>query len=212
MEKLDYKKEYKDLYLPKNKPVTVLVPRMSFIMVDGQGDPNAEGGEFKQAVELLYAIAYTIKMSKLGRSVPDGYIEYVMPPLEGLWTIADGSCALDCRRKDELCWTAMIRQPEFVTYDVFNWACGEVRQKKGLDTSNARFQTYSEGLCVQCMHCGSYDDEPATIKLINSFIELNGLAEDFASGRRHHEIYISNPLRTKAERLKTVLRLPVRKD
>ncbi len=210
MEKLDYKKEYKDLYLPKNKPVKVLVSQMSFIMVDGQGDPNTEEGEYKQAVELLYAIAYTIKMSKMGRSVPDGYTEYVMPPLEGLWTIADGSCTLDYSRKDKLCWTGMIRQPEFVTHDVFDWACFEVKEKKGLDASKARLDAYSEGLCVQCMHLGCYDDEPATIKQINSFIELNGLAEDFASGRRHHEIYISNPLRTKVERLKTILRIPVR--
>ncbi len=210
MEKLDYKKEYMDLYLPKNKPLKVLVPQMNFIMIDGQGDPNTEQGEYKQAVELLYAIAYTVKMSKMKHSVPDGYIEYVMPPLEGLWTIADVSRTLDYSRKDKLCWTAMIRQPEFVTYDVFDWACREVQGKKGLDASKARLEAYSEGLCVQCMHLGSYDDEPATIKQINSFIELNDLAEDFASGRRHHEIYISNPLRTKVERLKTVLRIPVR--
>lgn len=210
MEKLDYKKEYKDLYLPKSKPVKVLVPQMGFIMVDGHGNPNTDGGEYKQAVELLYAIAYTIKMSKMGLNIPDGYIEYVMPPLEGLWAIADGSCTLDYSQKDKFCWTAMIRQPEFVTCDVFDWACREVQENKNLDASKARLQTYAEGLCVQCMHIGGYDDEPGTIKQINAFIELNGLAEDFASGRRHHEIYISNPLRTKVERLKTVLRIPVR--
>ena len=151
MSKLDYKTAYKELYAPKTTPSVVDVAPMAFIMVDGRGNPNDEGGEFQRAVELLYALTYTIKMSPKNGSAPEGYFEYVVPPLEGLWWMDDPQNA-DFQHKDKYCWTAMIRQPEFVTAAVFNWAVQEVRRKKRMDTGIARLEGFTEGLCVQCMH------------------------------------------------------------
>lgn len=213
--KLDYKKEFKDLYMPKSKPTLIKVPSMNFIMIDGKGNPNEIGGEYQLAVELLYALSFTIKMSKMGDFKPEGYFEYVVPPLEGLWWMND--CKIDLSNKDKFIWTSMIRQPEFVTDKVFQWACSEVAKKKShLDISKARLSMYNEGLCVQMMHIGPYDDEPGTIAQIESYIEDNNLKDDISSVqpdgtiRRHHEIYISDPRKTKPEKLKTVLRHPVR--
>ena len=207
-DKLDYKKEYKDLYLPKAKPMLVEVPSISFIMVDGKGAP--EGEEYQNAVEALYALTFTIKMSKMGGMQPEGYFEYVVPPLEGLW-YGDKE-RFETNRREEWLWTSMIRQPEFVTPDVFAWAAGECRRKKpDVDVSRARLETFREGLCVQMMHIGAYDDEPASVAQMDAFLRENGYENDFTAERLHHEIYLSDPRKTAAEKRKTVIRHPVRK-
>lgn len=210
-DKLDYKKEYKDLYAPKTAPAEILVPPIKFIAVNGAGDPNEEGGAYKNTVGLLYTLSYTIKMSRMGGNAPEGYFDYVVPPLEGLWWMADGSHGVDYSRKSDFCWVSMIRQPDFVTPEVFQWACGEARRKKDVDPSAARLETLDEGLCVQCMHIGSYDEEPATVAKIESYIRENGLVNDIGDVRRHHEIYLSDPRKADPAKLKTVLRVPVRK-
>lgn len=214
--KVDYKKEYKDLYMPKAEPCLIDVPEMCFIMVDGKGNPNEEGGEYKQAVELLYGLTYTIKMSKMGSNKPKGYFEYVVPPLEGLWWLKDEEDT-DFKAKEKYCWTSMIRQPEFVTSEVFEWACGELAVKKpGLNTAKARLQVFKEGLCVQMMHIGPFDTEPESNAKIESFIRDKGLhnaisdVQEDGIVRRHHEIYLGDPRKIKPEKMKTVLRHPVK--
>lgn len=210
MEKLDFKKEYKALYQPKGEPSLIDVPTIPFLMVDGTGDPNEPGGAYGKALELLYAVTYAIKMSKMSGDAPEGYFEYVVPPLEGLWTLADGSSPVGAIDKSQFCWTSMIRQPDFVNDDALRRALGEVARKKGL-TGDIRLERYSEGLCVQCMHLGAFDDEPATMAKIERFIAQNGLAEDHSDARRHHEIYLSDPRKTEASKKKTILRVPVRR-
>lgn len=205
METVDFKKD-KTLYPTKPAPVLVDVPQLPFITVSGKGDPNAEDGEYRRALQLLYALSYTIKMSKKGDSVPEGYFEYAVAPLEGLW-----HNSIDYGRKDLFEFTSMIRQPVFVTQAVFEWACGEVRAKKGLDTRGASLSLYTEGLCVQCLHVGPYDEEPATLKKIEAFISENGLRKDVCAERPHHEIYLGDPRRCAPEALKTILRIPVKK-
>ena len=205
-EKLDYKKEYRDLYLPKEKPALVEVPLMSFLMVDGKGAP--EGREYQSAVSVLYALAFTVKMSKMGGAQPPGYFEYVVPPLEGLWWCEDGP--FDFEKREKWRWTAMIRQPEFVTPEVFCRAVGECRKKKPeLDVSGARLGRMEEGLCAQMMHVGPYSAEPASMERLTAFIRENGCRDLLPEGRRHHEIYLSDPRKTAPEKLKTVLRHPV---
>lgn len=172
MDKLDYKKEYKDLYLPKTKPMLIDVPNMKFIMVRGKGNPNSEDGEYKEAMNILYGLSFTIKMSKMGNNKIDGYFEYVVPPLEGFWWNKDEK-NVDYKHKENFEWYSMIRQPEFVTEDVFKWACNELKEKKRIDISKAEFKEFKEGLCVQIMHIGSYDDEPKTIEKINEYIVDN---------------------------------------
>ena len=206
----DYKKEYKEYYLPKNKPQIVDIPIMNFIAVRGKGDPNEEGGEYKQALELLYGIAYTIKMSKKTDYRIEGYFDYVVPPLEGFWE-QEGKVGIDYSRKSELKWTAMIRVPDFVTKADFDWAVAQAAEKKKLDFSKVEFITVEEGLCVQCMHMGSYDDEPATVALMDSYAESMGYDIDITPQRQHHEIYLSDPRKTAPEKLKTVIRHPVKK-
>ncbi len=204
--KFDYKKEYKDLYMPKNKPVMIEVPAINFIMIDGAGDPS--NTEYQLAVGALYALSYTIKMSKMGGSQPQGYFEYVVPPLEGLWWISGG--AFDFEKRDNWLWTAMIRQPEFVTTEVFAWAYEEcARKKPELDLGKARLETFTEGLCVQMMHLGPYANEPESVALMRTFMAENGLVDETGSERKHHEIYLSDPRKTAAEKLRTVLRHPV---
>ena len=205
----DYKKEYAAYYLPPKKPTIVDVPTMNYIAVRGRGNPNEKDGEYQHAMNLLYGVAFTIKMSKLGGNMPAGYFEYSVAPLEGLWEMENGMPGIDYARKADFCWTAMIRQPEFVTPDVFAWACDEVRRKKKLDPSLLRFAVYDEGLCVQCMHQGPYDDEPATIARMSDYLRANGLTEAHGQ-RRHHEIYLKDPRRTEPAKLRTVLRIPVR--
>ena len=206
----DYKKEYKEYYLPKNKPQIVDIPIMNFIAVRGKGDPNEEGGEYKQALELLYGIAYTIKMSKKTDYRIKGYFDYVVPPLEGFWE-QEGKVGIDYSRKSDLKWTAMIRVPDFVTKADFDWAVAQAAEKKKLDFSKVEFITVEEGLCVQCMHMGSYDDEPATVALMDSYAESMGYKIDINPQRQHHEIYLSDPRKTAPEKLKTVIRHPVKK-
>ncbi len=209
MAAFDYKKEYKDLYLPKQKPSVIEVPPMRYVAVRGSGDPNEEGGAYKEAVGVLYAISYTIKMSEKGGHSIDGYFPYVVPPLEGLWWMADGSAGVDYANKSGFCWISMIRLPEFVDEPIFRWAKETVFQKKGLDTSGAAFYSLQEGLCVQCMHIGSYDDEPATVAAMEAYMSENGYRPDFSDTRRHHEIYLSDPRRTAPEKCRTVIRHPI---
>jgi len=206
----DYKKEYKEFYMPKNKPTLVNVPEMKYIAVYGKGDPNIDGGDYKKSIELLYGIAYTIKMSKKTDHNIEGYFDFVVPPLEGFWQI-EGLDGMDYSRKDEFSWISVIRVPDFVTENDFLWAVEEATKKKKKDFSSVKFITVKEGLCVQCMHNGSYDDEPATVGLMDSFIAENGYENDFSDTRLHHEIYLSDPRKTATDKLKTVIRHPVRK-
>lgn len=210
MPAFDYKKEYKEFYLPPKTPHIVQVPAMNFLAVRGQGDPNQEGGAYKQAVGLLYAVAFTIKMSKLGSRRLQGYFDYVVPPLEGLWW-QEGRRGVDYARKQDFCWIAMIRLPEFATRDVFDWALTEAAEKKQLDLSAVEFFCWEEGLCVQCMHLGPYDSEPATVAAMQACAQAQGYTEDFCSGRFHHEIYLSDVRRCRPERLKTVIRHPIKR-
>lgn len=206
----DYKKEYKEFYLPKKKPEIVTVPKMNYIAVKGCGDPNKEDGEYKNSISILYALAFTIKMSKLTDYRIEGYFDYVVPPLEGFWW-QQGSMQIDYSRKDAFQWISVIRLPDFVSEKDFNWAKQQVKAKKGIDCSNAQFLTIEEGLCVQIMHIGSYDDEPDTITLMDKFIKENGYINDFSNTRMHHEIYLSDARRVAPEKLKTVIRHPIRK-
>lgn len=206
----DYKKEYKEFYLPKKKPEIVTVPKMNYIAVKGCGDPNKEDGEYKNSISILYALAFTIKMSKLTDYRIEGYFDYVVPPLEGFWW-QQGVTQIDYSRKDAFQWISVIRLPDFVSEKDFNWAKQQVKTKKGIDCSNAKFLTIEEGLCVQIMHIGSYDDEPDTITLMDKFIKENGYINDFSNTRMHHEIYLSDARRVAPEKLKTVIRHPIRK-
>lgn len=207
----DYKKEYKEFYLPPKKPGIVDVPEMNYVAVRGKGNPNEPDGEYKTAMGLLYGIAFTIKMSYKGNHKIKGYFPYVVPPLEGLWYQDGSGTGIDYSRKDDFCWISMIRLPEFVTREVFDWAIREASEKKKTDFSKAEFFTYHEGSCVQCMHVGSYDDEPETIKKIEAFLKEQGYKTDFSGQRMHHEIYLSDPRRTAPEKLRTVIRLPIAK-
>ena len=207
----DYKKEYREFYMPKSTPSIVTVPRMNYIAVRGQGDPNLEDGEYKQAIGLLYGAAYTIKMSRKGEHQIDGYFDFVVPPLEGFWW-QDGVNGVDYRHKENFRWISVIRLPDFVTEEDLEWAVKEAEQKKKQDFSRVEFLTYDEGLCVQCMHIGPYDDEPATVALMHDYMEKMGCVLDITDHRLHHEIYLSDARKTAPEKLKTVIRHPVRKE
>lgn len=206
----DFKKEYKEFYMPPKKPSIVTVPKMNYIAVRGQGDPNPEESEYKQAIGLLYGIAFTIKMSKMGSHKIDGYFDYVVPPLEGFWW-QEGVIGVDYSRKDDFNWISVIRLPDFVTKEDFEWAVEEATRKKKTDFSKVEFFTYDEGLCVQCMHIGPYDDEPATVELMHKFMEEQGYELDITEDRMHHEIYLSDARKVAPEKLKTVVRHPIRK-
>ena len=206
----DYKKEYKEYYLPKNKPVLVSIPTMNYIAINGHGDPNDEKGEYKDALSLLYSIAFTLKMSYKTDYHIEGYFSYVVPPLEGLWW-QNNSNTIDYQHKEDFNWISMIRLPDFITKKDVDWAITTANSKKQKSHSQVYFFTLEEGLCVQCMHRGSFDDEPATLELIHSYIDNNDLLTDISETRRHHEIYLSDPRKCKAENIKTVLRIPVRK-
>ena len=206
---IDFKKTQKDLYQPKTTPAIVDVPEMVFIMVDGRGDPNTSES-YQAAIEILYGLSYSIKMSKMGGNAPEGYFDYTVPPLEGLWWLANGGDA-DFPDKEKFCWTSMIRQPEFVTLSVFEAAKTALAKKKqGLDLSRARLESFNEGLCAQVMHIGPYDDEPATIALLYQFIADSGYQADISETRRHHEIYLGDPRKIAPEKRKTVLRYPIK--
>ena len=206
----DYKKEYKEFYMPANKPSIVTVPKMNYIVVRGKGNPNDESGEYKDSIGLLYAIAFTIKMSYKGSHKIDGYFEYVVPPLEGFWW-QEGSDTIDYANKNGFNFISLIRLPDFVTEADFDWAVQEATKKKKADFSKVEFLTYDEGVCVQCMHVGSYDDEPKTVALMHEYMAVNGYALDISESRYHHEIYLSDPRKCAVEKLKTVIRHPIRK-
>ena len=211
MNKFDFKKEYKDLYMPKTKPMIIDVPKMTFIMVDGKGNPNT-CSEYKEAMEILYGLSYSIKMSKMSGTEPEGYFEYVVPPLEGFWWTKENDFdGVSVKNKDEFIWTSFIRQPDFVTEEVFQRAKEVLKKKKPeLDLNKARLENYTEGKCAQVMHIGPFDSEPESIKKLNEFIKDSGYITDIGD-RKHHEIYLGDPRRTSPDKLKTVIRHPVRK-
>ena len=205
----DFKKEYKEFYMPKAKPEIVNVPAMNYIAVRGSGDPNAEDGDYKAAIGLLYAIAFTIKMSKKGNHQIEGYFDYVVPPLEGFWW-QEGVKGVDYTHKESFNWISVIRLPDSVTEEDFRWAIHEATNKKKEDFSKVEFLTIEEGLCVQCMHIGPYDDEPATVAMMDRYLEENGYENDINDERLHHEIYLSDARRVAPEKLKTVIRHPIK--
>lgn len=207
----DYKKEYKEFYLPSKKPEIIEIPSMNFLAVRGSGDPNAEEGEYKTAMNLLYGIAYTLKMSYKTSYKIQGFFEYVVPPLEGFWWI-EGIKGMDYTQKDRLQWISIIRLPEFIGKEDFDWALKEAARKKKQDFSKVEFLHYEEGLCVQCMHVGPFDEEPATVEAMDEFIKAEGYVNDITDTRYHHEIYLSDYRKCTPEKLKTVIRHPVKKS
>lgn len=207
----DYKKEYKEYYMPKNKPSILSIPKMNFIAVRGKGNPNDENGEYKKSIELLYSIAFTIKMSYKTPHKIEGYFDYVVPPLEGFWWAVGKNGTIDYNSKENFNFISLIRLPDFVTKEDFDWAIKEATTKKKRDFKKVEFLTYDEGLCVQCMHMGSYDDEPKTIELMHEYMKLSGYELDISNTRYHHEIYLSDPRRVEKNKLKTVVRHPIKK-
>ena len=206
----DFKKEYKEFYMPKNKPQVITVPKANYIAVRGKGNPNEEGGAYQQAISVLYAVAYTLKMSYKTDYKIEGFFEYVVPPLEGFWW-QDGVEGVDYSNKDTFQWISVIRLPDFVTEKDFAWAVKTASEKKKIDCSQAEFLTIEEGLCVQIMHHGSFDSEPETITLMDEYLKEQGYVNDFSDLRRHHEIYMSDARRVTPEKWKTVIRHPVKK-
>ena len=206
----DFKKEYKEFYMPKNKPEIVTVPRANYIAVRGKGDPNEEGGAYKQAVGVLYAVAYTLKMSCKTDYRIEGFFDYVVPPLEGFWW-QEGVDGVDYNDKSSFCWISVIRLPDFIAKKDFDWAVETASKKKKTDCSAAEFLTIDEGLCVQILHTGPFDNEPGTVGIMDRYIAENGYENDFSDDRIHHEIYLSDARKTAPEKLKTVIRHPIRK-
>lgn len=206
----DFKKEYKEFYLPKEKPQIVTVPKANYIAVRGQGNPNEEDGAYQKAVGVLYAIAYTLKMSYKTGYKMDGFYEYVVPPLEGFWW-QEGVDGIDYSDKSTFHWISVIRLPEFVSKADFEWAVKQAEQKKKMDLSLAEYMTIDEGMCVQIMHIGPFDEEPATVERMDRYLAENGYENDLTSERLHHEIYLSDARKVEPEKWKTVIRHPVRK-
>lgn len=207
----DFKKEYKEFYMPKNKPNIVEIPKMNYIAVRGKGNPNEENGDYKNTIGLLYGIAYTIKMSYKGTHKIDGFFEYVVPPLEGFWWQDGMKGTIDYNNKGAMHFISVIRLPDFVTKEDFNWAVEEATKKKKQNFSRVEFFSYDEGLCVQCMHIGSYDSEPATVEAMHKFANERGYELDITDTKYHHEIYLSDPRKCDASKLKTVIRHPIKK-
>ena len=206
----DFKKEYKEFYMPKCKPEIVTVPKANYIAVRGEGDPNEDGGAYQAAIGVLYSVAYTLKMSYKTEHKIEGFFEYVVPPLEGFWW-QDGIAGVDYSKKSAFHWISVIRLPDFVTEVDLAWAVDTASKKKHIDCSSAEFLTVDEGLCVQILHVGSYDDEPATVAVMDAFLAENGYVNDLSDTRLHHEIYLSDARKTAPEKLKTVIRHPIRK-
>lgn len=206
----DFKKEYKEFYMPKNKPEIIQIPSMNFIAVRGKGNPNDTDGEYQKALGILYPVAYTLKMSYKGDYSMDGFFEYVVPPLEGFWWTPNFHGA-DYTSKDKFNWISIIRIPDFVKQEDVEWAKEQAAIKKGIDTSSLEFLTYDEGFCVQCMHIGPFDDEPATIALMDEYAAMQGYENDICDSRYHHEIYLNDFRKTNPAKLKTVIRHPVKK-
>ena len=206
----DFKKEYREFYMPKSEPEIVTVPKANYIAVRGKGDPNEEGGEYKLAVGVLYALAYTLKMSKMTDHRIEGYFDYVVPPLEGFWW-QDGVDGVDYTDKSSFNWISVIRLPDFITKADFDWAVETASIKKKLDCSKAELLTVDEGLCVQIMHIGAFDDEPASVEIMNAYLADNGYVNDFSDTRLHHEIYLSDARKVDKAKWKTVIRHPVKR-
>ncbi len=206
----DFKKEYKDYYVTNNKPNIIVIPKMNYIAVKGKGNPNDENGEYKKSIELLYGIAYTIKMSKKNNHVIDGFFDYVVPPLEGLWWQEGNDSSIDYNKKDEFCFISIIRLPDFVTIDDFNWAIKEATIKKKRDYSKVEFMEYNEGLCIQCQHIGTYDEEPKTINKMHEYMSEFGYELDINNKRFHHEIYLNDPRKCDPSKIKVVIRHPIK--
>lgn len=206
----DFKKEYKGFYLPKNKPQIVTIPKANYIAVRGKGDPNEEGGEYKAAIGVLYAVAYTLKMSYKTDYKIEGFFEYVVPPLEGFWW-QDNVEGVDYTDKSAFNWISVIRLPDFITKKDFDWAVETASKKKKIDCTCAEFLSIDEGLCVQIMHIGAFDNEPETVAVMDKYLEENGYVNDFTDERHHHEIYLSDPRKTAPEKCKTVIRHPIKK-
>ncbi len=207
----DFKKAYKEFYLPKNKPQVINVPTANYIAVRGNGDPNEEGGAYQQALNVLYAVAYTLKMSYKTDHKIEGFFEYVVPPLEGFWW-QDDIDGVDYADKSTFHWISVIRLPDFVSKADFEWAVETAAKKKKIDCSSAEFVTIHEGLCVQIMHLGPFDDEPAAVALMDAYLEQNGYENDFGESRLHHEIYLSDARKVPPENWKTVIRHPIKKS
>lgn len=206
----DFKKEYKEFYMAKNKPQIVDVPRTNYIAVRGKGNPNEENGEYQKAISVLYAVAYTLKMSYKTDYRIEGFFEYVVPPLEGFWW-QDNIDGVNYSDKSSFNWISVIRLPDFVTEKDFKWAAETAEKKKKLDCSSAEFLTVYEGLCVQIMHIGAFDDEPKTVAVMDKFLEDNGYENDMNDKRFHHEIYMSDARKVSPEKWKTIIRHPIRK-
>ena len=205
----DFKKEYKELYAPKKGPGIIEVPPVTYVAVRGSGDPNEEGGAYQHAIAVLYAISYTIRMSKKGSRQIEGYTDFVVPPLEGFWW-QDAAEGVDYAHKEAFNWIAVIRLPDFVTREVFGWAVEDATAKKKIDCSIAEYLRVREGLCVQCLHVGSYDDEPATVEAMDAFAREQGYEIDLSEERRHHEVYLSDARKVAADKLKTIVRHPIK--
>ena len=206
----DFKKEYKEFYLPKDKPEIVTVPRATYIAVRGKGDPNETDGAYQKAIAVLYAVAYTLKMSYKTPYAIEGFFDYVVPPLEGFWW-QEGTDGFDYADKASLCWLSVIRLPDFVREKDFRWAVETATKKKKLDCSTAEFLTLDEGLCVQILHRGAFDAEPATVALMDRYLEENGYVNDFSKDRLHHEIYLSDARKVEPQDWKTVIRHPIKR-
>ena len=207
----NFKKEYKEFYMPKQVPAVITIPPMNYIAVSETGNPDDEHGEYKEAVGLLYAVAYTLKMSEKSGYEMKGFFDYVVPPLEGLWWQQDSDERIDYSRKDDFSWISMIRIPDFVSSDDVEWAKLTASKKKSLDCSKVEFMNLDEGLCVQIMHVGSYDSEPETVRLMDDYLKAEGYEKDINDERRHHEIYLSDPRKADPAKMKTVIRHPIRK-
>ena len=206
----DFKKEYREFYLPKDRPEIVMVPAANYIAVRGAGDPNEAGGAYQQAISVLYAVAYTLKMSPRSGHRIEGFFDYVVPPLEGFWP-GEGAGAEDRRNKSAFRWISVIRLPDFITPADLDWAKDIAEKKKKIYCSPAEFLTVDEGLCVQIMHTGSYDDEPRSVAEMDRFLAENGYRNDFSDTRTHHEIYLSDPRKVPVEKRRTVIRHPITK-
>ena len=206
----DFKKEYKEYYMPKGEPEIVTVPAVNYIAVRGKGNPNEEGGAYQEAIGVLYAVAYTLKMSYKGTRKIEGFFEYVVPPLEGFWWQNDVD-GVDYSDKSSFNWISVIRLPDFVKREDFDWAVQEATRKKKLDCSSAEFLTVEEGLCVQIMHLGAFDDEPETVAVMDAYLQKNGYRNDITGERLHHEIYLSDPRKVEPAKYKTVIRHPIKK-
>ncbi|MCD8342153.1 MAG: GyrI-like domain-containing protein [Clostridiales bacterium] len=206
----DFKKEYKEFYMPKNKPELVTVPKTNYIAVRGQGDPNEEGGAYQHAITVLYAVAYTLKMSYKTDHQIEGFFEYVVPPLEGFWW-QEGNSGIDYGNKDRFHWLSVLRLPDFISKADFDWAVETAARKKKLDCSSAEFRTIEEGLCVQMMHVGPFNDEPKTVALMDAYLAANGYENDLTDTRLHHEIYLSDARKVAPEKWKTIVRHPIKR-